>query len=68
MKNIKKFEAFSDEIHIHPTLSNFSKEDMQDFYDEFQIIADNYNLTEVNLLIQIMKSINIILEFLKTPL
>jgi uncharacterized protein YaaR (DUF327 family) len=47
MRNIKKFEAFSDEIHIHPTLSNFNKEDMQDFYDEFQIIADIYNLTEV---------------------
>lgn len=47
MINLKTYEAFSDEIHIHPTLSNFNKEDMQDFYDEFQIIADSYNLTEV---------------------
>lgn len=46
MKKLKIYEAFSDEVYIHPKLSNFNKEDMQDFYDEFQLIAQSFSLEE----------------------
>lgn len=46
MKYIKTYESFSDEIVIKQN-SNFTKEDMQEFYDEFQIIAESFNLKNV---------------------
>lgn len=49
MKHLKKYKVFENlnDIQIHP-LCKFTKDDLLDFQEEFQIIADGYNLNYID--------------------